>query len=147
MKKILLHIDRYHRNLMFFNEHGDRRYMCFIFIPIYSASIKKISKFIEFCKIAAAQRHSRRLHKEKNSPALRIYIRWTRGTSVLHIIYYHNHRFTQPSLQANSQMTMPAVTDTLSECFVPNCGISMEPSQASTTCCCTPLTSLPSTTA
>ena len=92
---------------MFFNEHGDRRYMCFIFIPIYSASIKKISKFIEFCKIAAAQRHSRRLHKEKNSPALRIYIRWTRGNSVLHIIYYHNYRFTQPSLQANSQMTMP----------------------------------------
>ena len=53
---------------MFFNEHGDRRYMCFIFIPIYSASIKKISKFIEFCKIAAAQRHSRRLHKEKKLP-------------------------------------------------------------------------------
>lgn len=50
---------------MFFNEHDDRGYMCLIFILIYSASIKKISKFIEFCKIAAAQRHSCRLHKEK----------------------------------------------------------------------------------
>ena len=29
-------------------------------------------------------------------------------------------RFTQPSLQANSQMTIPAVTETLSECLVPN---------------------------
>ena len=47
---------------MFFNEHDDRGYMCFIFIPIYSASIKKISKFIEFYKISS---RTRRLHKEK----------------------------------------------------------------------------------
>ncbi len=34
---------------------------------------------------------------------------------------------------ATSHTTMPAVTLTLSECFVPNCGISMQPSEASTT--------------
>ena len=34
---------------------------------------------------------------------------------------------------ANSQMTMPAVVLTLRECLVPNCGISMQPSEASTT--------------
>ena len=30
-------------------------------------------------------------------------------------------------------MTIPAVTATFIECFVPNCGISMQPSDASTT--------------
>ena len=58
-----------------------------------------------------------------------------------------NSYFTQPNILANSQITIPAVTETLSECLVPNCGISIEPSQASTTCCCTPLTSLPRITA
>ncbi len=37
------------------------------------------------------------------------------------------------SFLANSQMMMPAVTDTLSECFVPYWGISRQPSQESTT--------------
>ena len=38
-------------------------------------------------------------------------------------------------------------TDTLSECLVPNCGISMEASLRSTISCCTPCTSLPNTSA
>lgn len=35
--------------------------------------------------------------------------------------------------RANSQMTMPAVTLTFMECFVPNCGISRHPSLMSIT--------------
>ena len=46
-----------------------------------------------------------------------------------------------------SQMTIPAVTDTFSECLVPYWGISMQPSLWSITSCWTPFTSLPSTTA
>lgn len=34
-----------------------------------------------------------------------------------------------------SQITMPAVTDTLRECLVPYCGISMQPCDAPTTSC------------
>lgn len=34
---------------------------------------------------------------------------------------------------AKCQMMMPAVTDTFIECFVPNCGISRQPSDASIT--------------
>ena len=39
--------------------------------------------------------------------------------------------------------TIPAVTDMLNECLVPNCGISIQSSERSTTSCCTPFTSLP----
>lgn len=46
-----------------------------------------------------------------------------------------------------SQMTIPAVTDTFSECLVPYWGISMQPSLWSITSCWTPFTSLPNTTA
>ena len=49
--------------------------------------------------------------------------------------------------RASSHITMPAVTLTLRECFVPNCGISRQPSHASTTSWWTPFTSLPKTTA
>ena len=42
---------------------------------------------------------------------------------------------------------MPAVTETLSECLVPNWGISKHPLQASTVVWFTPFTSLPNTTA
>ena len=44
-------------------------------------------------------------------------------------------------------MAMPALTLTLSECFMPYCGISRAWVQASTTVCCTPFTSLPNTRA
>ena len=47
--------------------------------------------------------------------------------------------------RASSHITMPAVTLTLRECFVPNCGISRQPSHASTTSWWTPFTSLPKT--
>ena len=55
--------------------------------------------------------------------------------------------FVKPNCRANSHITMPAVTLTLSECLVPNCGISIQASEASTTCCWTPFTSLPITKA
>lgn len=42
-------------------------------------------------------------------------------------------RALRSSFRANSHTTMPAVTETLSECFVPNCGISRHPSLMSTT--------------
>ena len=45
------------------------------------------------------------------------------------------------------QRTTPMLTETFSECFVPYCGISSAPSEASTTPCCTPSTSLPNTRA
>ena len=47
------------------------------------------------------------------------------------------------SMLLSSYITMPAVTLTLSECLVPYCGISMQPSAISTTSCCTPKTSCP----
>ena len=45
------------------------------------------------------------------------------------------------------QSTTPMLTLTLRECLVPNCGITSAPSDASTTLCCTPSTSLPNTSA
>ncbi len=45
--------------------------------------------------------------------------------------------------EKNSQMHIPALTEILSECFVPNCGISITVSDRLTTSCCTPLTSFP----
>ncbi len=48
---------------------------------------------------------------------------------------------------AMCHITMPAVTDTLSECLVPYCGISIHPSHISTTSCLTPFTSFPITMA
>ena len=63
------------------------------------------------------------------------------------MIFNAKENHTQPNFFANSQMTIPAVTDTFNECFVPNCGISIAPSEASTTDCCTPFTSLPRITA
>ena len=47
----------------------------------------------------------------------------------------------------NSHNTIPAATEMFNECFIPNCGISMEPSQSFNTSSPTPLTSLPNTTA
>ena len=43
----------------------------------------------------------------------------------------------------NSHSTTPPDTETLIECFVPICGISIAPSQRSTASCATPSTSLP----
>ena len=45
------------------------------------------------------------------------------------------------SEEAKRYITMPAVTETFIECFVPYWGISMHCEQLSTTSCCTPKTS------
>ena len=68
-----------------------------------------------------------------------------------HIILYLSIYHSAPSAGVcktpllASHITIPAVTLTFNECFVPCCGISTTPSQASTTSCRTPFTSLPRT--
>ena len=42
---------------------------------------------------------------------------------------------------------MPAATEILKECFIPSCGISIQPSDAAITSDATPTTSLPKTSA
>ena len=54
---------------------------------------------------------------------------------------------TSRSEEAKRYITMPAVTDTFIECFVPYCGISMHWLHLSITSCCTPNTSWPKITA
>lgn len=49
--------------------------------------------------------------------------------------------------EAKRYITIPAVTETFIECFVPYWGISIHCVQLSTTSCCTPKTSCPKTIA
>ena len=50
-------------------------------------------------------------------------------------------------LLTSSHSTTPAATDTFNECFIPNCGISIHPSDKAIVDCSTPVTSLPKITA
>ena len=61
--------------------------------------------------------------------------------------YTKQHQNKTPSLRTTSQITIPAETEILSECLVPNCGISTAMSDRSTTCWSTPYISWPKTKA